>query len=839
MTDPASLSTSAVTDAASPEDVGAPGAALDTTFTLSWGRNFWDVNPRQRDHTLRELFEIFKVPDTKRGKLSAAEYHALRVDIPEEKKRRGLQKDGAYILGVKFDKSETRQAGDVAAVTAFICDFDNGVTNRAVIDEKLRGTAYLAYTSYSHTPVKPKLRVVIPYSKPITTQQHKAAFRYFDELFEGDLDPHCENPVQIYYTPACPHDATGAYECWIGDGELFEPGVALNAGETLPRKVASASEVVPLGKQPAQQISGHSTDKVKSLRRLEEALGYLDPDDRKNWIEVGLAIKHELGEQGREIWLSWSAGSPKFSEEDAQRTWESFKERGDDQTVITLASVFFRAGQSGWSQINGYIDSLNQDYFVAPLGSTYAIFREDRDLVTGMSRPVPMNKQSFLLLMANRKATMFDPNGQPYEIPLGPAWVKHRDRREYRGVVLDPALQDPDYYNLWKGFTVTPSAGSWRKMRWHILFVICSGNRRHYRYFLGWMAFCVQHPERRAEVALVLQGGRGAGKGMVLRTFGSLFGPHFVQVTQSSHLTGNFNSHLQRALLVYADEAFYAGDKQGEAALKGLITEPTIMIERKGFDAETQPNRIKLVVASNSEWVVPAGADERRYFVLQVSDMKKQDDAYFTALANEIEGGGAAAMLHDLKKRDLRTFNIRKPPNTEALKVQKLLSMAPIQSWFLDKLTDGGFLLTAEITSLQFAWGCVPAVVVYEDFARSTRQAGYSARSLQTQVGMQLRRLCPDGWPKTVQRNHRQYGTGVPHFLFPSLDECRRHFANQMGLDRYEWPAVGLANEVRCVIKVSAWATLEVGAQLGKWPTLGGPSRPSGPSGPSVEHRVM
>ena len=72
---------------------------------------------------------------------------------------------------------------------------------------------------------------------------------------------------------------------------------------------------------------------------------------------------------------------------------------------------------------------------------------------------------------------------------------------------------------------------------------------------------------------MVLRGGRGTGKGVVARAIGRLFGQHFVHVSHARHLTGNFNAHLAECVLLFVDEAFWAGDKQGEAQLKRMITE--------------------------------------------------------------------------------------------------------------------------------------------------------------------------------------------------------------------------------------------------------------------------
>ena len=70
---------------------------------------------------------------------------------------------------------------------------------------------------------------------------------------------------------------------------------------------------------------------------------------------------------------------------------------------------------------------------------------------------------------------------------------------------------------------------------------------------------------------------------------------------------GHFNAHLEDALVVFADEAFWADHNQAEGRLKALVTEPKLAIESKGRDVSFVYNHVRLIVASNSAWIVPAG----------------------------------------------------------------------------------------------------------------------------------------------------------------------------------------------------------------------------------------
>src|SRR4051812_10014450 len=65
-------------------------------------------------------------------------------------------------------------------------------------------------------------------------------------------------------------------------------------------------------------------------------------------------------------------------------------------------------------------------------------------------------------------------------------------------------------------------------------------------------------------------------------------------------LTGRFNAHLRDACLLFADEAYWPGDKGAEGSLKRLITEPELFIEGKGRDGVMVENRLHVIIASRA-----------------------------------------------------------------------------------------------------------------------------------------------------------------------------------------------------------------------------------------------
>jgi hypothetical protein len=92
------------------------------------------------------------------------------------------------------------------------------------------------------------------------------------------------------------------------------------------------------------------------LRDLRSALAYIESDDRQIWVECAHALK-ALEQNGKELWLEWSARSHKFDPSDAERVWDSVK-----PSRMDFRWVFSTAQQNGWANPLS-IDAANEPYW--------------------------------------------------------------------------------------------------------------------------------------------------------------------------------------------------------------------------------------------------------------------------------------------------------------------------------------------------------------------------------------------------------------------------------------------------------------------------------------------
>lgn len=369
--------------------------------------------------------------------------------------------------------------------------------------------------------------------------------------------------------------------------------------------------------------------------------------------------------------------------------------------------------------------------------------------------------------------------------PLADVWLRSPFRRQYEGVTFAPANNAPDcYYNLWSGYAIQPldcglakAAMKCRRLLRHAKYVLCKGNKVQFRYLLAWAADMLQDPDEKKGTALVMRGLKGTGKSTFVDFLDTLLGRHSIKVTHMRHLTGNFNRHLADKLLVVAEETFWAGDKAEEGALKEFISGNTITIEAKGVDAVKIPSATRVAMITNNEWAVPASSDERRYFVLDVSDHRRGDFDYFAAIHEQMKGNdkqGLRALLTVLLNFPLNGVNMRKVPETDGLRKQRALSMEPHDQFIYDALCD------AEVAGK--AWNGSLTILkddVYASYAEAARRRGKVHLLTKAQLTKKI-----EASISVKATKSRIYGGELkPVYVFPRHSEAVSMFTKYSGVD--------------------------------------------------------
>lgn len=429
---------------------------------------------------------------------------------------------------------------------------------------------------------------------------------------------------------------------------------------------------------------------------------------------------------------------------------------------------------STWEDAEDWEKRLSENHAVVMVGGKVLVLNETKDPTFGRPDFSLSTFDDFKKWYSNRRA-LNKKTGKICNVACH--WLASEDRTQYQGIVFSPQKEIPGYYNLWKGFGVEPKPGDWSLLRRHIWECIVGENEKHFRWLIAWFARILQDPGGdRPGTAVVLKGRQGTGKGALVNQFQEILGPHFLAVSNQTHITGRFNSHHKNALMLFCDEGFWAGSKSDQGVLKQLITEPRIIVEAKNKDAMAIDNHLNLIIASNERWVVPADMGERRFFVLNVSDRHKEDRAYFKAIWDQMNNGGREAMAWDLIHNiDVKAVNLRRAPKTPALLEQIEHSMTPLQLWWFERLQDG-----ENNPGASDVWEeQVECTVIRNDFEDFFIRLGRrGARPSPRQFGAQLRELCPGVERRKSTTYSYTGGGGVRPWVyrFPDLQKCRAAF---------------------------------------------------------------
>lgn len=468
------------------------------------------------------------------------------------------------------------------------------------------------------------------------------------------------------------------------------------------------------------------------LKRLNSALKKLDPDcDEKTWkLDIIAALAHaaanfpdcyedlhktaknfssgELRGIPSVAWSTPGKSNGLTGEEAFEIEWKRFFNSSYSGRVTTLNTIYYKAMQAGWKAPKEEFTAVNDDVIKAdgdePLdalqtlqkkyalinlnGRVFTFDQQRLETTAGQSaQKLELSNQGDATLLLKRAIKAKFPNNKDKGIVT--EFFESPETTLYEGVEFNPKSNNKNYLNLWIGPYRKAKQGNKKLILAFLLDVICDGDESSYNYLINYIAHALQKPEEKPGVMIILLGGQGIGKGTFGRLMQKIWTSTYLQVSNIDAITGNFNGALERSFIVFMDEALFAGDRKSSDALKSLVTEPLILLNEKHQPARQAKSYHRFIAATNATHLKHTDNDDRRDFVLQVSDRHKDDHHYWNELDYEMNHGGIEAFMHDLLERDLSSFNVRVKPSTAALLEQKLLSLGPIERWWHNCLEYG------------------------------------------------------------------------------------------------------------------------------------------------------
>lgn len=193
----------------------------DNPIAVATGKSRKETNWKNKTMQWSQLVE--KLSGTTRTPETAAEYRKMSKTDRDE-----IKDVGGFVGGSL--KSGRRKAENVANRSLITLDLDTVKTSTKDIWDSITmidDYSVLLYSTHSHTPESPRLRLVIPMSRPVLGDEYQAIARMIAfDLGIDQFDDTTYEPHRLMYWPSTSSDAEYLFQ--FQDGPFLEPEVVLN-----------------------------------------------------------------------------------------------------------------------------------------------------------------------------------------------------------------------------------------------------------------------------------------------------------------------------------------------------------------------------------------------------------------------------------------------------------------------------------------------------------------------------------------------------------------------------------------------------------------------------------
>ena len=362
----------------------------------------------------------------------------------------------------------------------------------------------------------------------------------------------------------------------------------------------------------------------------------------------------------------------------------------------------------------------------------------------------------------------------------------------YSSVAFDPIPQESAVLNFWQGHGIAPESGECKVVLDLLYNVICDGNKHQFRYLFHFLAHMLQKPEEKPDVAIIMIGGQGTGKGMFYRLLKRIWPYTMLQVHDVDDVIGRFTGALERSYGVWMDEALFTHDRKSMERLKAAISEKEMRIEEKFEPKRTIKSHHRFFAATNNDHFGNIDTDDRRFFVQRVSSKHQQDHEYFSSYMSALEGDEEVpALVHTLLDLDISKFNVHRRPKTAEHSNQKIRSLHGVKRYFYDVLQAGQFDY-GDYVKVD-TWDA-PIQVATKDLIGAFRTFDKTAERHRPIVDAEFVPEVKKIFPSATSKRWKVRGEQIRGIAFPSLERAREEFTRHIGFD-LEWEEIVVDDE--------------------------------------------
>jgi hypothetical protein len=471
--------------------------------------------------------------------------------------------------------------------------------------------------------------------------------------------------------------------------------------------LVSPSILIAPQKKKSYTESIHVVEK-NILEKLVMNITNDENTDWKMWYSVAQALFNEGGSE--ELFLTWSALSPKHDEKQAIKEWKSLK-KGEG---LTAGSLYY------WSSLNAekheeiilkYLPPDNYNRQKLLFEKTHFKLMSPPCYVCCTGANIEMLNETGLairyanLFFVNKnapKTVNADGGEEQARSRLINAWKSDPYMRTYDKLVFKPKQSVPsNHYNIFTDFPCKAVEGDFSVMT-ELMFLLCGEDHAVFEYVENYFAHMIQQPFDKAGVALVFYSQKqGSGKDTTLNQIGKMLGNEsfFNTHDADNDVFGRFTEHLQRTILLKMEEAKFETNKKHESALLSMITANTRSYEAKGKPPIVLDDYKRYVMTTNNSNPVSVPDSDRRFVIINSSEKRVGDRPFWGDTYKALEKPETIeAYYYHLLHKDISKFNVRGDrPITNLYKEVKITQRPYHAAYFQTYLAANGETIKGEI----------------------------------------------------------------------------------------------------------------------------------------------
>ena len=415
----------------------------------------------------------------------------------------------------------------------------------------------------------------------------------------------------------------------------------------------------------------------------DEVVSYIElltdeqASDQTTWLKVGMALWHQLGEDGWAIFDEFSQRCPdKYDEQANRRRWESFS-RKQHTNPVTFASVIEMAGGAkAKSKIavtstnkaldeaetlddikceierlaTVHLDQMTMDVTLKKIQQKYVDILGDKPSVSSIKGEIKkargngkdgdyvedyvfmtataeyMNRQTKAVCgprsfdVAHNRDTPLNSDGEKQS-----ATMYSNDVIE----VVENSMYFPaageifthaglQYINTYRepSIKLKESGEAVKAVLRHLEHLLPDEKERN--ILINYLAYNVQNPGVKMNWSIVLQGVQGDGKSLLAEMMQIVMGYNNVRIMNVASLESNFTGWATGQCMTFIEELKLDNTRKYEVLnnLKPYISNPVVEEHKKGKDPRSVINTTNYFALTNFKDAIPIDANDRRYCIL-------------------------------------------------------------------------------------------------------------------------------------------------------------------------------------------------------------------------------